>query len=244
MNVGEADRILDIYTPLLGKIRVKARGVRKTSSKLSGHLEIFSEVDLVIVKSQKNPSAKSDGVITAARMITNFDKIRLNLQKTAVSYYFCELVFWLTQAGHKDTELYNLLHWAFMTLKDADFKSDLERGLFVSNVELLLLARLGYKPELYKDADTGGKLSGDKFCFSSESGGITNFRNGVSVDSNTVKILRLLTENKIIPVRWQKIPQGIAKQVGQIARNFVHYTLEKQLETEAFLHLIEKVGNL
>ena len=36
---GEADRFLTVYTPAHGKMDVKARGVRKTTSRMSGHLQ-------------------------------------------------------------------------------------------------------------------------------------------------------------------------------------------------------------
>ncbi|MFC1617762.1 DNA repair protein RecO [Patescibacteria group bacterium] len=239
MNVGEADRLLDIYTPQLGKIRVKARGVRKTQSKLSGHLEIFSEVDLVIAKSAKRPASKSDGVITAAQTINNHDELRLDLQKTAIAYYFCELIFWLTQAGHKDTGLYELLAWGLQELAPVK--------LFIANVEMLFLARLGYKPELYKDAETGEKLAETgSFAFSVEAGGVVNgsARNAISISPDTIKILRLLTEQKIQPKRWQNISGNLSNQTEKIARQFVHYTLEKKLKTEAFLVLSEKIAKL
>jgi len=47
-GVGEADRILTLYTPELGKIQGIAKAVRRPKSKLSGHLEllIYSQVTL------------------------------------------------------------------------------------------------------------------------------------------------------------------------------------------------------
>ena len=39
MPLGEADRILTLYTTDLGKLRAVARGVRGPKSRLAGHLE-------------------------------------------------------------------------------------------------------------------------------------------------------------------------------------------------------------
>ena len=39
-SLGEADRIVTLYTPLNGKVRAVARGVRRPNSKLSGQLEL------------------------------------------------------------------------------------------------------------------------------------------------------------------------------------------------------------
>ena len=49
MKLGEADRILTLYTPHLGKLKAVAKGVRRPKSKLAGHLEVltYSQVSLV-----------------------------------------------------------------------------------------------------------------------------------------------------------------------------------------------------
>ena len=39
MPLGEADRILTLYTTDQGKLRAVARGVRRPKSRLAGHLE-------------------------------------------------------------------------------------------------------------------------------------------------------------------------------------------------------------
>jgi hypothetical protein len=41
-KLGEADRILTLYTPDLGKIQAVAKGVRRPKSKLAGHLELLT----------------------------------------------------------------------------------------------------------------------------------------------------------------------------------------------------------
>ena len=45
-DLGEADRILTVYTPHLGKLRAIAKGVRKPGSRKAGHLEPFTRVAL------------------------------------------------------------------------------------------------------------------------------------------------------------------------------------------------------
>ncbi|MFH1792345.1 MAG: DNA repair protein RecO, partial [Patescibacteria group bacterium] len=41
-DYSEADRILVVYTKDFGKLSLIAKGVRKTTSKKRGHLEIFN----------------------------------------------------------------------------------------------------------------------------------------------------------------------------------------------------------
>ena len=48
MRLGEADRILHLYTPARGRVGAVAKGVRRTRSRVGGRLEPFSHVALVL----------------------------------------------------------------------------------------------------------------------------------------------------------------------------------------------------
>ncbi|MFQ5886561.1 MAG: DNA repair protein RecO, partial [Anaerolineae bacterium] len=70
MNLGEADRLLTLYTPEWGKIRVVAKGVRKPTSRKAGHLELFTHSRLLIAK------GRSLDIVTQAETITPFLPLR------------------------------------------------------------------------------------------------------------------------------------------------------------------------
>ena len=46
-DFGEADRLLTLITPM-GKRRVVAKGARKTTSRLAGHIELFTHAGLLL----------------------------------------------------------------------------------------------------------------------------------------------------------------------------------------------------
>jgi DNA repair protein RecO (recombination protein O) len=72
-NYGEADRILNILTPM-GKMSVMAKGVRKTQSKLAGGIELFCVSDVVVHR------GKGDlGVLTSARLVEFYSEIMKDL---------------------------------------------------------------------------------------------------------------------------------------------------------------------
>src|SRR5262249_2893742 len=48
IDFGEADRILTLFTPTYGKVRAVAKGVRRTTSRLAGHLEPFTRTQLLL----------------------------------------------------------------------------------------------------------------------------------------------------------------------------------------------------
>ena len=47
---GEADRLLIVFTPRLGRLRVLAKGARKPTSRKAGHLEPFTYVHLLVAR--------------------------------------------------------------------------------------------------------------------------------------------------------------------------------------------------
>ena len=68
-NYGEADRILNLITPV-GKISAIAKGIRKEKSKLAGGVEMFSLAELTIHKGKGE-----FGTITSAKMLRFYENL-------------------------------------------------------------------------------------------------------------------------------------------------------------------------
>jgi len=134
-NYSEADRILVIYTNDYGKLSVMAKGVRKLKSKKRGHLEVFSHI--------KFSASKGSGidVMTEVESINDFHKIKKDLKKVALAYYFMEVVFKLTSQEEKNKELFRLI------LNYLD-KLDIDKNLRTLRFSFIhdLLVLLGYWP--------------------------------------------------------------------------------------------------
>ncbi len=74
-NYGEADRILNIITPL-GKMSAIARGVRKEKSRLAGSIEMFTLTDFNL------HAGKGDlAVVTGAKMVKHYGNIIKDFQR-------------------------------------------------------------------------------------------------------------------------------------------------------------------
>src|SRR3990167_3836469 len=72
-NVGEADRVLTVFTNEYGKVRVIAKGIRRINSRRSPHLEVFNHVGLMI------RHGKAMDSVTEAETIESFPAIRCDL---------------------------------------------------------------------------------------------------------------------------------------------------------------------
>ncbi len=49
-DFGEADRLLTVFTPRLGRLRLLAKGARKLTSRKAGHIELFTYVHLLVAR--------------------------------------------------------------------------------------------------------------------------------------------------------------------------------------------------
>lgn len=100
---GEADRILVIFSKKYGKLSFIAKGVRKLKSKKRGSLEVFNHIVFSAAK------GRNLDIITEVETKNSFERIRKNLKKASVSYFFVETVGRLTKDEEKNIELFNLL---------------------------------------------------------------------------------------------------------------------------------------
>ena len=99
-KLGEADRILTMYTPGLGKIQGVAKGVRRPKSKLSGHLELltYSQVTLAL--------GHNLDTITGSQSINSFTPLKTDLWLTSYGLYVIELVNQFTAEHVVDEKLF------------------------------------------------------------------------------------------------------------------------------------------
>ena len=71
--LGEADRIVTIYTLGSGKLRLVAKGVRRSRSRMSGYLEPLTYVSISVAE------GRNIDTITEVEIIQSFREIREDL---------------------------------------------------------------------------------------------------------------------------------------------------------------------
>jgi DNA repair protein RecO len=81
-NLGEADKILRLYSQEKGLIDAVAKGARKLKSKFGGRLELFNFIDCEFSK------GKSLDILTQAELVKNFKNISSDFNK----FLFCQLI--------------------------------------------------------------------------------------------------------------------------------------------------------
>ncbi len=134
-SVGEADRILTIFTRQFGKIRVIAKGVRKIQSKRAPHLEIFRRIRFSTTKSTPVD------YLTEVESIGDSQFSLVNLRSVNGAYYICELIDAFMPEKMENEEVYELLLRAISAI-DSD-----KQDIVIQEFPRLLLVILGYYPK-------------------------------------------------------------------------------------------------
>src|SRR5687768_12985741 len=136
-DFGEADRIVVLFTRQRGKLRAVAKGVRRTTSRVAGHIELFTHVELQMAQ------GRDLDLITQAESRNPFRALREDLERTSHAYLVAELADTLTEDAEEQPELFDLLVQTFDALQ-----TTADPRQVVDHFQVLLLGILGFRPSL------------------------------------------------------------------------------------------------
>ena len=144
-RLGEADRILVIYTPAIGKLDVKARGVRKTTSRMSGHLQPLSRCLVQLARGRSGLD-----VIAGCETLESFQALREDLDRLSRALYAAELADRFLAERVESMATYRLLLDTLRRLQDGNADTALRY------YEMRLLEQSGFRPELERSGSYQG----------------------------------------------------------------------------------------
>jgi DNA repair protein RecO (recombination protein O) len=141
--LGEADRIVTLFTRQNGKVRAVAKGIRKTKSRFGGRLEPFTRVALVVYK------GRSLDTITSADILTSFKGVRTGYGRLTAASALAELVEKITPERERAFSVYALLLAGLGAVEAGG------PGTVVPAFLVKLLSISGYHPQLEVCAGCG-----------------------------------------------------------------------------------------
>lgn len=238
-DFGEADRLLTLYTPDLGKLRAIGKGVRKPSSRKSGHVELFTHSALLLAK------GRHLDVVTQADTLDAFLPLRENLDRLGYAYYLAELVDKFSAEGVENRALFDLLLHALRWLSAEGSDPMLLARFF----ELHLLQQVGYRPQLFHCVNCGTAIEPIENFFSADVGGVLDpncmqmrrekiagqGRDAQAISLNALKVLRFLQTREYEAVRSLRLNVGVHAEVEALMRRYIAHHLERDLKSVDFL---------
>ncbi len=239
-DFGESDRLLRLFTPDYGKISAIAKGARKPQSKVSGHVELFARVDVMIHK------GRNLDILVQAELIDPYLLLREDLVRGAYANYIAELLDRFTaDEDVSQTDLFVLLHQTLQRLADKDDDPRLATRFY----ELLLLELVGFRPELMECVIDREPLLPQAHFFSNDEGGVVSQHAApqvatsmVSIDFNTLKLLRHMQRNfkKYERVKSLKVSPEQHAHAERIMISYIAYLLESQLQSIDFIRRLRQ----
>jgi DNA repair protein RecO (recombination protein O) len=230
IKLGEADRILTLYTPSHGKLRAIAKGNRRPGSKLGGHVELLTHSQLLLARGHNLD------IISQAQTINSFMPLKEQLKLTTLGFYILELIDDFTSEEVNDPELFNFIIETLRRLCEGKNIESVMRYF-----ELQMLDRAGYRPQLQKCVSCDAPLQPAVNYFSPAQGGVLcvdcGFEEPVcrTLSLNALKVLRLWQNTDYTNALRVNIHAELALEMEMLLRDYLRYILERQIKSTEFL---------
>jgi DNA repair protein RecO (recombination protein O) len=222
-RLGEADRIIVVFTEGHGKVRAVAKGVRKTKSRFGSRLEPISHVALLLYEGRELD------VVTQADSIDHHPGVRADLTRLAKATAVLEAIDHVAQDREPDPVLYRMVVGALRSLELRD------SPLLVPAFYWKLLAAEGVAPLVDVCARCGA--TDDLVAFDLVEGGVLcrACRSGSPISGDALVLLRRILLGELNAALAE--PAGRAtRELDALATTAMESHIERRLKAPA-LHL-------
>lgn len=228
--MGEADRLLTLFTREIGKVKAIAKGVRKPQSKQTGHVELFMRTKFLIA------TGKTFGIATQAEMVEAYTPLREDLVRTTYAAYAVELMDKFTGEEDKNVTLFELLSDTL-----SRFAYEENPLLAARYFELRLLSITGFQPQLFRCVESQEALEEEDQYFSADLGGILKptharaDRRAKPISAAALKVLRYLQSRPWDVVHNLQLRRSLHTELEEIMHYYIAFHLERKLKSIDFL---------
>lgn len=239
---GEADKLVTLYCPDLGRMTAIAKGAKKSKRRFVNKLEIFS-----LLRFAYRPPRGAAGLhlISEAELLAAHLPLRTDLQRYAAATYLCELIVRFTRDNDPDPQLFTLLQWALSAL---DYEALPYK--IVAIAHLRFLDAVGYRPDLGRCHVCHQPVKpGPLYALLPETGALqcstcSPWHTGWSANLS-VQTLRLLANAQLFDLgklhRLQFTPQALSEALAALHR-FTLHLLQQDMHSWKFLRTLSTIS--
>ena len=235
-NIGEADCVLTLLSRQFGKLDAKAKGTRRSTSRLSGHLQPLTRCSLQLAR------GKTIETVTGAQLLESFPVLRNDLARLSRALYAAELVDKLTTDRAEGEVAYELFLATLRRLSESNQLDSVLRYL-----ELHLLSQAGYSPQLLSCLVCHDSLRPVTNQFSPAAGGVICSQCGnnptcqpLTVDA--LKVLRLAQKASWKEMARLRLSYTVSREVETHLRSYIVFVLERDVRAASFLERLRREG--
>jgi DNA repair protein RecO (recombination protein O) len=230
VKLGEADRILTLYTPDRGKIEGVAKGVRRPKSKMAGHLELLTHTQIRLAH------GRNLDTIIGSQTVDSFMSLKNDLWLTSYGLYAAELVNQFTVEHLANQPIFGLFLETLNRLSRAD---NVEMTLRYFELHLLELS--GYRPQLMECVACRATLQPVINSFCSSAGGILcldcryEHPASFSISVDALKVLRLFQRSPFELVSRLKVSPELSQELKAALSSYIRYLLEREIKSATWM---------
>jgi DNA repair protein RecO (recombination protein O) len=230
-DLGEADRVMTLITPGIGKLKAIAKGIRRPTSRIGGSLEPFAELQVALAR------GRTFDVVTQVSVGHAWLNLRDDLESAATAWYLAELADRSLEERHAAEPLYALLRRAYELLD-----AGMAPGRVARWYEMHLLDELGSRPEVDRCTECDRVLEAvERFRWVPAAGGVVcercpgppHDRAGLSLDG--LKLLKAYQRLDVEAIAELRLSPATEREVELALRDFVRHVLERDARSLAFL---------
>lgn len=229
--LGEADRIVSILTPDLGKVRAVAKGVRRPNGRLRGHLDLTNVIDFAAAY------GRNLDVITEAALRDDHPDSRMDLTRLSHSIYVCEIADLFSQERSPSRALFLLVKETLEALGEAD-----DPWLVGRWYEQRVLDVTGFRPQLEHCVECDSTLEPGDHVMDLAAGGVLcpqcrglGIGQKVQVSESAMRVLRHLQRSEnIASLGSPTLNDGLRNEVERISSRYVRSILERDIRSAEF----------
>jgi DNA repair protein RecO (recombination protein O) len=230
-DLGEADRVLTLITPGIGKLKAIAKGIRRPTSRIGGSLEPFAELTVALAR------GRTFDVVTQVSVGHAWLDLRDSLESAATAWYLAELADRSLEERHAAEPLYTMLRRAYELLD-----AGMAPGRVARWYEMHLADELGVRPELDRCVECDRVLEAEEsFRWVPPLGGVLcqrcpgppAGRTALSLDA--LKLLKAYQRLDVEALAALRQTIAVENEVETAMREFLRYALEREARSLAFL---------
>jgi DNA repair protein RecO (recombination protein O) len=234
-NFGEADRLLTVFTPRLGRLRLIAKGARKPTSRKAGHVEPFTYVHMLVAR------GRNLDIVSQVETLESFRPLRHDLERASQAYYLAELINSCIEEGDENPALFDLALGTLARLCEAR-----DRALALRFFELRCLGLVGYRPQLHFCVECQTQLEPVTNYFYPPAGGVLCPRHGEAVKGAeplampTFKVLRYMQIHSWDEVSALYLKPETHLDLETVLQRYIVYLLERRLKSVEFIQRLRR----
>ncbi len=239
-NISESDKIILMYSKEKGLIKGIAKGIKKTTSKLGGRMDL-----LVANKMMLNKGRNLD-TICQAEALNTFFNLRNDMNKLFYSLYCAEIIANFGIENDPNSEdIFNLFYNFLENMADSKTKEQIM--LCVLRFQLKIMDITGYSIELKNCIKCSSEIrESDDVYFCAEQGGILckscaeNVSKKIKIHYKIKEFLfTLLKENFNVHTRYDELAnEKVCDICIKLMRNYIEYYSPKKFKTTQMIESI------